>query len=125
MPPICLWELALVFTGQVRLAFRRLSRGGTRAHLEGRHFDVHYFTPGQVVAAFGADYEPLAVEGLSVVTPTAESKGLARRHPRVYRALCWLDDRLSSHRPISGWGDFFIVSLRRRAGPAADPGATR
>ncbi len=29
MPPICLWELALVFTGDFRLATRRLSRGGT------------------------------------------------------------------------------------------------
>lgn len=117
MPRICLWELALVFTGQFRLAFRRLSRHGTRAHLEGRHFEVHYFDPGRVIGEFGAGYELLGLEGLSVITPTAESKNLAKRHPRIYAGLCWLDDRLAPHAPASGWGDFFIVSMRRRSTP--------
>jgi ubiquinone/menaquinone biosynthesis C-methylase UbiE len=112
MPPVCLWELALIAKGQVRLALRRLARGGTRAHLEGFYFTVHYFTPPQVVAAFGKDYRVLAIEGLSVITPTAESKNLAKRHPRVYGALAWLDDRLAPRPPWRGWGDFFIISLR-------------
>ncbi len=117
MPPICLWELAMLFTGQAGYALRRLRPGGTRAHLEGRHFNVYYFTPRQVVTAFGADYQLLAIEGLSVITPTAESKNLARRYPRLYRGLAWLDDRLAARPPWWGWGDFFIVSLRYR--PAA------
>lgn len=112
MPPICLWELALVLRGQLRTAVRRLSRGGTRAHLEGLYFTVRYYTPREVVAAFGGDYRLLAIEGLSVITPTAESKNLAKRHPRLYAALCWLDERLASTPPWRGWGDFFIVSLR-------------
>jgi ubiquinone/menaquinone biosynthesis C-methylase UbiE len=112
MPPICLWELAAVFIGQVRFALRRLSPQGTRAHLEGLVFQVWYVTPQQVIAAFGDEYQLLAVEGLSVITPTAESKNLARRHPHVYGALSWLDDRLSTRPPWWGWGDFFIVSLR-------------
>lgn len=114
MPRICLWELAFAFAGQFGFAFRRLSRHGTRAHLEGRHFDVFYFSPKEIVAAFGPDFELLAIEGLSVITPTAESKNLARRHRLVYRALAWLDDRVAPHAPMSGWGDFFIVSLRYR-----------
>jgi ubiquinone/menaquinone biosynthesis C-methylase UbiE len=112
MPPICLWELATIFTGQVRLALRRLSPHGTRAHLEGLHFQVYYFTPQQVIAAFGSSYKAIALEGLSVITPTAESKNLAKRFPRLYRALCWLDDRLAPRWPWCSWGDFFILSLR-------------
>jgi hypothetical protein len=119
MPPICLWELALVFTGRVRLALRRLARGGTRAHLEGLYFTVHYFAPREVVSAFGEDFELLAIEGLSVITPTAESKNLAKRHPRVYGALAWLDDRLAPRPPWWGWGDFFIITLRYRPRPTS------
>jgi ubiquinone/menaquinone biosynthesis C-methylase UbiE len=120
MPPICLWELAYALTGQLRFAFRRLSRRGTRAHLEGRHFDVYYYSPRRVVAAFGAGYDLVAIEGLSVITPTAESKNLAKRHRTLYRGLAWLDDRISPHAPASGWGDFFIVTMRRRpAGPVS------
>jgi ubiquinone/menaquinone biosynthesis C-methylase UbiE len=123
MPPICLWELGLVLTGQFRLALRRLRRGGTRAHLEGREFTVHYYTPRQVHDAFGAGYELVAVEGLSVVTPTAESQGLATRHPRTYRALAWVDDAVSPHAPFSRWGDFSVIVLRRRTGAVSGPDA--
>jgi ubiquinone/menaquinone biosynthesis C-methylase UbiE len=115
MPPVCLWELAMMFTGQWRFALRRLSPHGTRAHLEGVHFDVYYMTPAHVIARFGEAYQLLAIEGLSVITPTAESKNFAKRFPRLYRALSWLDDRLSTRPPWWGWGDFFIISLRYHA----------
>jgi hypothetical protein len=119
MPRVCLWELGVAFTGQFRLAVRRLSRDGTRAHLEGREFTVHYFTPRQVIEALGPDYLISSIEGLSVVTPTAESKNLAKRHPAFYGKLAWLDDRLSPHAPFSGWGDFFILTASRCTKEAA------
>ncbi len=112
MPPVCLWELGLAFTGQFRLAFRRLAPQGTRAHLEGKIFPVYYFTPRQVMAWFGQSYQFLALEGLSVITPTAESKNMARRHPQFYNLLSWFDDRLSTRPPWWGWGDFYILSFR-------------
>jgi len=84
MPPVCLWELAEIFRLHPRLAFRRFSRHGTRAHLEGLNFMVYYFTPKKVLDWFGADYECLALEGLSVITPTAESKNFAKRYTRLY-----------------------------------------
>lgn len=116
MPRICLWELALLFTGRPRLALRRLSPDGTVAHLEGLYFKVHYFSPRHVLRSFGPQYQPLAIEGLSVITPTAESKNLAKRFPRVYRALAWLDNLLSTRPPWWGWGDFYILSLRYQPG---------
>jgi ubiquinone/menaquinone biosynthesis C-methylase UbiE len=112
MPRICLWEWMEVFRGNFRLAFRRLAQHGERAHLEGLQFDIYYFSPRQVIDWFGPDYELVALAGLSVITPTAESKNLAKRFPRLYRALSWLDDKLSPHWPWYGWGDFYILSLR-------------
>lgn len=112
MPHICLWELLEVLRGNFRLAFRRLKQGGVRAHLEGLHFDVYYFSPRQVINWFGEGYDLLKLEGLSVITPTAESKKLALWFPRLYRVLSWFDDRMSPHWPWYGWGDFYILSLR-------------
>jgi ubiquinone/menaquinone biosynthesis C-methylase UbiE len=112
MPRICLWEWLEIFRGNFRLAFRRLTQRGVRANLEGLQFDVYYFSARQVMAWFGEDYDLLALEGLSVITPTAESKNLAKRFPRLYGVLSWLDDRLSPHWPWNGWGDFYILSLR-------------
>lgn len=112
MPPVCLWEMAEIFRGHPQLAFRRFSKHGTRAHLEGLYFTVYYFTPEKVLQWFGDDYVCLSVEGLSVLTPTAESKNFAKRFAPLYRTLCLLDDRLASHYPWRGWGDFFIITMR-------------
>jgi len=112
MPPVCLWEMAEIFRGHPRLAFRRFARNGTRAYLEGLYFTVYYFTPQKVLEWFDDEYDCLAIEGLSVITPTAESKNFAKRYTRLYRTLSWLDDRLAPHPPWHGWGDFFIITMR-------------
>lgn len=115
MPPICLWEWAEVFRGNLKLAFRRLAKEGTRAHLEGLYFQMHYFKPRQVLDWFKPDYDCLAIEGLSVITPTAESKNFAKRHMRLYQFLAHIDDQLSVHPPWRGWGDFFILTMQWRS----------
>lgn len=115
MPHICLWEMAEVFRGNFSLAFRRFARGRVNARLEGLRFDVYYFSPRQVLQWFGKDFELVALEGLSVITPTAESKNFAKLHPRLYRALRWLDAKLSPRWPWNGWGDFYILTMRYKA----------
>ena len=112
MPHICLWEMAEFLRGNFPLAFRRFSRGSVRANLEGLSFDVYYFSPRQVIQWFGNDFELLALEGLSVITPTAESKNFAKGYPRLYQTLSWLDDRLSPHWPWNGWGDFYMLTMK-------------
>lgn len=112
MPRICLWELATVLSGQFRLAFRRLRPGGALAHLEGLRFPVYYFNPADAVQAFGPGYEHMTLEGLSVITPTAESKNLAKRWPHLYSFLAALDDRLAPRWPWRAWGDFYILTMR-------------
>lgn len=112
MPPVCLWELAEIFRGNFRLAFRRFSRNGVRSHLEGLQFNVYYFHPRRVLDWFGQRYTKLELEGLSVITPTAESKNLAKQYPGMYAALARLDDMLSTRPPWWGWGDFYILSMR-------------
>lgn len=112
MPKVCLWEMAEVFRGKFKLAFRRFKRNGVRSHLEGIYFDVYYFSPRRAINFFSSDYEKLQLEGLSVITPISHNKALAKYHPRLYDALAWLDDRLSSRPPWWGWGDFYILSMR-------------
>jgi ubiquinone/menaquinone biosynthesis C-methylase UbiE len=115
MPHICLWEMAEIFRGNFKLAFRRFAHGRVRARLEGLNFDVFYFSPRQVLGWFGRDFEFVSLEGLSVLTPTAESKNFARRHPGLYRVLSWLDDKLSPYWPWNGWGDFYILTMKYKA----------
>ncbi len=114
MPPVAPWELALIFKGQPKMALRRLGRGGVRAHVEGAHFQVHYFTPGQVLRWLGPDFHKLALEGLAIFTPPADRKDFATRHPRLYAALARLDERIATLPPFNGMGDFFILTAEYR-----------
>jgi SAM-dependent methyltransferase len=114
MPHVCLWEMAEVFRGNFSLAFRRFSRGSVSAQLEGLQFDVYYFSPRQARGWFGQEFELTALEGLSVITPTAESKNFAKAYPRLYQSLSWLDDKLSPRWPWYGWGDFYILTMRHK-----------
>jgi ubiquinone/menaquinone biosynthesis C-methylase UbiE len=111
MPHICPWELALVFKDW-RLARRRLRSGGVLAEVEGVRFMTYYFSSRQARRAFGADFRRVRLEGLSVLTPTADNKSFAGRFPRLYAWLRILDDRISQWPPFNGWGDFFILSMQ-------------
>jgi SAM-dependent methyltransferase len=112
MPPICLWELAQALRGNLRLALRRLKKGAVQANVEGIAVPTYYYSPRQVRAAFGPDFKPLRLEGLSVFTPPADRKEFPNRYPRLYRLLVALDDLLAGRFPFHSWGDFFILSLR-------------
>lgn len=112
MPPVCLWELSRALRGDFKTAFRRLSKEGVLANVEGVRFMTYYFTPDQVIRAFGDGFQPISLLGLSVFTPTADAKGYPQHHPRLYRLLRFLDDRLSDRAPFNRWGDFFILTLR-------------
>jgi ubiquinone/menaquinone biosynthesis C-methylase UbiE len=112
MPPICLWELAQGLRGDLKLALRRLRPGGVVAQVEGLPVPTYYHSPRQVQAAFGGDFQALRLQGLSVFTPPADHKAFPLHHPRLYRWLVGLDERLSDRFPFQGWGDFFILSLR-------------
>lgn len=112
MPPICPWELARVLRGDIVTARRRLRPGGIQANVAGVTFTTYYFTPRAVRNAFGSDFRQCRLEGLAVVTPTADNKQFARRFPRFYRWLCALDDRIATLPPFNGWGDFFILTMQ-------------
>ncbi len=111
MPRICPWELALTFKDW-RVGTRRLRPGGVLAHVEGVRFQTWYFTARQARRAFGPGFRQVKLEGLSVITPTADNKTFAANHPRLYRQLARGDDWLSRRRPFNGWGDFFILSMQ-------------
>lgn len=113
MPRICPWEL-LALPRDFRVGTRRLRPGGVMARVEGVAFRTTYFTATQVRRAFGREFDPIRLEGLSVFTPTADNKTFAVKHPRLYRRLVRLDDALCRWPPFRAWGDFFILTMRYR-----------
>lgn len=110
MPRICPWELALTLKDP-RVGTRRLRSGGVLANVEGVRFMTYYFSAGEVRRAFGPRFRQVRLEGLSVLTPTADNKTFAAAHPGLYGRLARLDDRLSRVAPFNAWGDFYILTM--------------
>lgn len=114
MPRICPWELSLLPKDR-RVALRRL-KGQTTANVAGVSVITTYFSPRQVRHACGPAFKPIRQEALSLITPTADNKTFARRHPALYQQLARWDDRLSRLPVLRNWGDFYILSLRYEDG---------
>ena len=113
MPPFCLWESAMLLRGQFRLATRRYS-GKSTVHKEGLDYPVYYYSPKQVAEAWGSDFQLESIRALSVITPPATNKDFAVKRPRLFELLSKLDDAVEARYPFKYWGDFTIVTLRRR-----------
>ncbi len=113
MPPFCLWESAQALRGRFKLAVRRFS-GKSMVHKEGLVYPVYYYTPRQVLFAWGPGFQSVSVKALSVITPPATNKDFGIKRPRAFEILSKLDDALEDQWPFKYWGDFTITTLRSR-----------
>ena len=116
MPPICPWELALVFRGHFKTAIRRLNRRGVLSHIEGVYFMSYYFSPLQVLKALGGGFRKVKLQGLASLSPPPYMENLPKKYPELFRALRSLDERLSGISPFNRWADHFILTVQYQPG---------
>jgi ubiquinone/menaquinone biosynthesis C-methylase UbiE len=116
LPKFCLWEFLLLLKGQFKTAFRRFFSGrGAAAHIEGTHFTCWYYNPSYIVRHLQPGFELLEVEGLCTLVPPSYMEGFAEKHPRLYRFLTRQENRLRKTWPWKVTGDYYIISLRKKA----------
>ena len=114
MPHFSPWEVLGIAKGHFRLAFRRFKRGGAQAHLEGIHFDCHYYSSAYVQRHLGRGYRTIQLRALSLLTPPPHHETIVNRFPRLYRWLDRWEERLAHRRPFRAWGDHFLITLRKQ-----------
>ena len=114
MPQFSPWEVLGIAKGHFRLAFRRFTRGGAQAHLEGMLFKCHYYSPSYVRHHLGPRYDLLQLRALSLLTPPPHHDRFATEHPGTFHRLEQLEERVAHRWPFRGWGDHFLITLRKR-----------
>ena len=110
MPKICPWEIAHIFLGRWKTAFRRLGKNGTSAHIEGVYFKSFYHSPESVLKALGKDFRKLKLQGLGAFTPPIYMKNFPIRYPLFFKLLNQLDEKFSGLFPLDRWADHFILT---------------
>lgn len=114
MPPVCPWELLWVLKGKWRLAFRRLNKNGTLAHLEGEHFQTFYHSLSNIRSAFGSSFRLLRCEGLAALSPSPHLHKFAAGNPRFYKLLRRVDASVKDRFPFNRCADHIIVTFKYR-----------
>jgi ubiquinone/menaquinone biosynthesis C-methylase UbiE len=112
MPPICPWELALIFRMHFKTAFRRLKRNGTKSHIEGKYFNTFYYTPHDVLKALGENFKKLKLQGLASFTPPPYMENFPQKYPVLFRNLNKFDKYFSNHFPFNSLADHFILTAQ-------------
>jgi ubiquinone/menaquinone biosynthesis C-methylase UbiE len=111
----CLWETLLIFKGKFRTAFRRFfSSKGRKARVEGEYFKCWYYAPSYVINKLGPAFELAGLEGLCTIVPPSYIEGFAEKRPAIYRFLVKWEDKLKSAWPWKYWGDYYIISTRKK-----------
>jgi ubiquinone/menaquinone biosynthesis C-methylase UbiE len=115
LPPVCLWEILLLFRGKYRTAFRRLfSKKGAAARVEGHEITCWYYHPSHIISALKTGFDVFALEGLCTLVPPSYIQDFPEKYPRLYKILENKEDRLKNKWPWKFIGDYFILSLKKK-----------
>jgi SAM-dependent methyltransferase len=112
---VCPWEIALYGSrGDLSRAAIRFRRGLVPVPLDGRTVWTRYFTPREFEAIFAAaGMTRVSRRGLGVFVPPPYMHAFAARHPGLIARLQRLDDRFGAAPVLRGWGDHFLVVMRK------------
>jgi SAM-dependent methyltransferase len=115
MPKVCLWETASYAVRlRFREAFRRLTPGGTLAHLHGGRVKTYYHSPGAFRRAFSPYFEHVSTEGLAVFLPPPNFARAYGAMGKIVKMLERLDDSLAGMPVFRSVGDHYVMVLRRK-----------
>jgi hypothetical protein len=112
---VCPWEIAVhLARGQMARALVRFRRGLVPVPLEGRTVWTRYFTPRELERVFGAcGLTRVSLRALGLFVPPPYLGAFAARHRTLVGALQRVEDRVGGWPGLRGWGDHFLIVLRK------------
>jgi ubiquinone/menaquinone biosynthesis C-methylase UbiE len=109
----CLMEiLYYLIHGQWRKAFRRCT-GYSEVTLDGMQFTVYYPTLRKIRQSFAPDFRLSFWTGIGVAIPPSYLEGWVRRHPRLFRLLRRLEERLATMPVLRSTGDHVLLCFEK------------
>jgi ubiquinone/menaquinone biosynthesis C-methylase UbiE len=112
MPPVSFWEWLWIFKGYRKKAFRRFSKNGSAAHLEGEFFTTYYYSLSAIRKSLGKDFRMIKSQSLGLVSPPPSKEKFPQDHPVIYGLMKAIDSLLRAQFPFNRWGDHIIVTFQ-------------
>jgi SAM-dependent methyltransferase len=115
MGRVCPWEIAHYTRkgcwDRVRIRF---ARGIVPVGMNRHKVWTRYYEPRELFRAFAKEFRLVHHRGLCVFAPPPYLEGVRDRHPRLYQRLWDLDRAVAGWPVLRGWGDHFLMILRKR-----------
>ena len=116
MNKICPWE---IFYYSLRFnfkeAFRRFSKNGIMAELNGEKVLTYYFTPGEFGKHFSENFSVEKIYTLGLKTPPPYLVGIYNRLKPLVMLWMKTDELLKGWFTFNRWGDHFIIVFRKNS----------
>ena len=112
---VCPWEIALyVARGDRARAAIRFRRGLVAVPLDGGTVWMRYLSPHEFEPAFvAAGLTRVSLRALGLFVPPPYLQAFADRHPALIDGLQRVEDRCGGWPVLRGWGDDFLVVMRK------------
>jgi len=115
MPPVCPWEIAyFLLRLNAQEAFRRwrgrTAKGGIAVRLGECYVQTYYHSCASLKEIFSERFEALSQFGLGVLVPPP----YLAQHQRIFKSLCWWDEKTSDWPLLRNAGDHVVMIFRRK-----------
>ena len=112
---VCLWEIGgFLIRGKIARAFRRMRAGKVNAQIGRASLPVWYYSPAEFGRMLSPWFRIQKVYGLSILSPTLNSKQFASSHPAAAGRLQRLDHTIRGVFPFHSLGDHFVLVAERK-----------
>lgn len=116
MPSFCLWETFYFFLKlNFRKAFRRLSKKGTIAKLNGTELKTFYFSPARIKNIFNENFELLSLKPIGFFIPPSYLDNFFSSKNKMFNTLQKLEKAVMEISFLSNSSDHFLIQFRVRS----------
>jgi len=114
MPKFSLWELALIFKGELKRGLRRINQNGTIANVGGEKVFVRYYSPSYFYKYFRNRFNFIKIKAPSVFFPPPTALNWYHSHLKISSFFYKLDKIIENLFLSAFFGDYYIIVLKKR-----------
>ena len=113
MPNFCAWE-SLYFLAKLQFlkAFRRKSKSGILANVEGKNVRTFYYSPTDIVQ-IATGYKTNLVQPIGFFTPPSYLNPFFQKRPKTLQKLKKLDENRQNSKNLASLSDHFLICLQK------------
>ena len=112
---ICPWEIFYyLLKFDKKIAFRRFTKGGLDASLNGEKIRTFYFTPKEFAKYFKNEFVREKIYSHGLYTPPPYLLGIYNKLKPIVKAFMKIDEITKGIFPFNRFGDHFIIVMRKK-----------